>query len=213
MRHIILPPRLHRLAGAALIALVTACAGSSGAANAAESLEVVRRSPAAYRTYAVTGRTVHEIARSLEENAPPWDGRRPAGLTTWDVRWTARWASSGAMCRVTELDVQLRVEVLIPHWERPPGTGGELARDWERFLAALSRHEAGHVDIASEAAREMRRVLTNVTAPTCGSMDARMRLESDRVLRDYGDRQADYDERTRRGATQGLAWPPRRTGT
>lgn len=218
MRDIIFHPRFSRRAGrftaAALLAfLASACAGASGGSGAAESTELVRRSPAVYSTYEVTGRTANEIARSLQENAPRADGRRPAGLTTWDIRWNARLANTGAMCRVTDLDVQLRVEVLMPHWERPPGASDQLARDWERFIAALSRHEAGHVDLAAQAAREVRRVLANVTAPTCVSMDARIRQEGDRVLRDYDERQAWYDERTRRGGTQGVVWPPRRSGS
>jgi predicted secreted Zn-dependent protease len=218
MRDIIIhrSPSRRAVAGsaAALLAfLASACAGSSGASGGTESVEVVRRAPAVYRTYEVTGSTANEIARSLRENAPRAEGRRPAGLTTWDIRWNARWTGTGAMCRVTELDVPLRVEVLMPHWERPTGASDELARDWDTFVAALSRHEAGHVDLASEAAREVRRVLSGVTAPTCASMESRVRAEGDRVLRDYGQRQQWYDERTDRGATQGVVWPPRRSGT
>ena len=185
------------------------CSGARGGAEGGARPEVVLHDAAEYRYYAVEGSDASSIRESLDRGAQQLEGRRGWGATHWDIRWRAQWASTGPLCRVTEVDVQLRIEVVLPRWEPSRGAGEGLARDWQALVAALSRHEAGHVDIASAAARAVRAAISRVTARTCDGMDARTRAEGERVVRDYTEQQRLYDERTELGAAQGVAWPPR----
>jgi predicted secreted Zn-dependent protease len=162
---------------------------------------------AEYRYYPVTGGDVAGIGRSMVAMAPRENGEPARGLTHWWVTWHANWAPAGH-CRVTDVDVQLRAEVTLPSWTPPADADAVVRRRWERFLSALSVHEAGHVDIGTAAAAEISRTLQQVTAPDCGFMERRTHALVDGLLNDYIARDRSYDRQTRHGATQGAVWPP-----
>jgi predicted secreted Zn-dependent protease len=180
-------------------------AGCGPAAEAGSAGTVVLRPEARYEFYDVEGVTARELAASIRRAAPP-SQRGAIGYTTWNVTWQAEW--DGNPCRVRRADVRATIVVSMPRWNAPPNAPRRLVEEWNRFLVALSVHEAGHVAHGVQAEREVRRTLMAVSAPNCLMMASRTRQAAQWVVDEYRERNRDYDERTRRGFTQGAVWPP-----
>jgi predicted secreted Zn-dependent protease len=199
-----------RIVCAVVSATVLAAAGCAPARPATSAPGVVRRPPAAYHFYTVTGSNPGEIYRSLHEAPAAPGGRSAPGRTNWTITWRAQWNAGAAGCRVTP-QVDLQVEVLLPEWNARAGADPQVGAMWDTYVGALSRHEAGHVDIASAGAAAVDRLLRTTVATSCIGMDERLRREAGELIERYRQRDREYDERTRHGATQGATWPPRTT--
>lgn len=157
--------------------------------------------------YEVTGRTLDEVTAALDEAAPRIDGRRFRGATRWNARWSFRSRPAGLACVVEDVAVTLAVTTTVPRWDPTGDPEPGLAERWAAYRAALDRHEAGHRDLAVEAANEVERTLRGVRAP-CGALaeeaDARARW----IVERYRVRNRRYDRETGHGRTQGATWPP-----
>lgn len=159
------------------------------------------------RSYAVHGMTRTEIDRSLTaQRVHNVDGRFN-GLHSWDLRWQFRFEYRLGQCRMTTVRVRLFSEVTLPEWVDKDRADPGLVQDWERFLQNLRAHEHRHRAIAYEAAREVYRRLSELTATTCHSMEVTANRLAHRVLDRYRDRSRIYDRETRHGATEGVRWP------
>lgn len=195
--------RFHRpgRCGLAACVLLAGCAPKAepGSAPGPVFLPGVR-----YEFYDVEGATARELAASIRQARP--SSQAGIGQTTWNVSWQAEW--EGNPCRVRWAEVRSTIVVSMPRWNAPPGAPPRLVKDWNEMVRALSVHEAGHVEHALEAERELRRTLMRVTASSCSLMTLRTNQVAQWVLDEArtGDRR--YDERTRGGWTQGVVWPP-----
>lgn len=162
------------------------------------------------RWYTVTGTTPGAMLRSIHENGPIGDGRRVWGRHDWRLRWTYRYTPAGGACRIRDVRVELRSTTTMPRWVDRERADSALIRDWDVAMAALRRHENGHRDISYRAAREVKRAVERVSAPSCGLIGARANARGQDVLRRYEELNRKYDEETEHGGKQGLVWPPRR---
>lgn len=189
-----------------LLATCMGCTGVRPPAGPASAL--VRRAPANYVFYDVSGDTPAAVWASMREGSIRTLGGHHFARTEWNVTWRARWGGAGT-CRVSSTDVQLTAQVTLPRWTPPVNAPPELVAAWATFMHSLSLHEARHVDIAARAARDLRREVEAVTGAGCAGMDARTRTAAERVLTAQREQSRQYDLRTRHGATEGAVWPPR----
>ncbi len=159
---------------------------------------------ARYEFYDVEGATARELSASIRQARPSSQSR--IGETTWNVTWRAEW--DGNPCRVRSAAVRATIVVSMPRWTPPRNARRRLVADWNRMMHALSVHEAGHVEYALAAERALHGALMRVTAPSCSLMAQRTSQVADSVLDEARMNNQRYDERTRNGWTQGVAWPP-----
>ena len=77
---------------------------------------------------------------------------------------------------------------------------------WHAFDRAIRHHEGEHAQIARDEARElvalMRKRRSDVS---CSGLDASMQAEGRVIMRKAEAANAELDERTRHGATEGVA--------
>jgi predicted secreted Zn-dependent protease len=111
---------------------------------------------------------------------------------------------------VTSVEVRIPTEVTLPRWDERATANDDLAYRWDRFVSALSVHEAGHVDIGAEAGVEIRRVLTRLEAPDCDGMQRLADRRVERLIEAFSKRDREYDRVTGHGSAQGAVWPPGR---
>lgn len=168
---------------------------------------IVRHTRTEY--YDVRGNTPEDLRRAMLRLGPVHEGERVYGRTDWTLRWRYsyephdRWG-----CTVTRLDIELETVITLPRWDPPRTADPEVVRAWGRFIRALEEHEEGHRTIADAAAREARRRLRRVRAPTCSLLGTEIDEEGQRIIAEHERRSGEYDEETARGRTQGAVWPP-----
>ena len=130
------------------------------------------------------------------------DGRRFHGHTRWTVRWSFRWwREPEGRCRITQVSTRLRTEVQLP--ELYSATPAQQAR-FDRYVAALSQHEQGHVQFGRDAARAIDEGLARLPAASdCATLERQANALGHRLLREHAEREREYDRSTRHGASQG----------
>jgi predicted secreted Zn-dependent protease len=151
------------------------------------------------RHYDVEGDSYEALARSLNSRGP--SGFH--GLSAWQVRYAYTARREADRCRVETLAFTIDGEVLLPRWRDGERAPADLRRHWERYLAALERHEAGHLQHADELVAAARQRMLALGSHACDSLQGAMQTAYDQVARALADRDRQYDERTGHGATQG----------
>ena len=156
------------------------------------------------RPYAVHAQPEQSLRQALDAASPITQGgqRRFHGYTRWNVRWSFRWwREASGRCRITEVTTRLASEVQLP--ELRDGTPAQR-QAFDRYLAALSRHEQGHVRIGQEAARAIDQGIAALPeAPDCDALERDANALGHRLLDAHTERERQYDQTTGHGATQG----------
>lgn len=130
------------------------------------------------------------------------DGHRFAGYTRWEIRWNYSYAPGSRGCRMTEVDVELEVEITLPRMRKGPHEG---AAEFAEFLEGLERHEEGHYRIARRAAEAIDAYLREVRNESCDELSRIANDRPDRILEETRSREKRYDKVTRHGREQ-EAW-------
>lgn len=115
----------------------------SGGAGKAAPAATVKATPTA-ATYTVTAKNLKEAAAAIR-------ARAEAGETTWMPKYKTTHDDSGAVTGVT---IDANIKVTMPSWAGAAKlTGAEKTR-WDTFIAALQKHEDGHVALAQKKLKE-----------------------------------------------------------
>jgi predicted secreted Zn-dependent protease len=158
--------------------------------------------------YAVAGSTLGELWHSQAQQRPWKSNFSFAARTRWDLKWKFRFAVEGERYRVEGFELRTEVLVILPRWLPPAEAEEAVVSQWTRYVKALMVHEAGHVAIAQQAAAEIRRQIDGLpTFASAAELRDVVGRTAEEVQNNYRQREREYDQRTRHGATQG-AWLP-----
>ena len=154
--------------------------------------------------YDVSGGSVAELRASIRQNGPTGeDGKRADAITSWTQSLRYRAIKTEAGCAVAALETRVEIVVTLPRWStRQVGT--YLSELWDRYIAALDRHEQGHVDLAHRAATTIHQRLLRLTAPTCPKLDELINSTRRALLDEMEQEQAEFDRATKHGAADGV---------
>lgn len=148
--------------------------------------------------YTVVGDDEFALLKALRQSGPLASGSPHAAVTTATVGWEA--TGDGETCRI--IAVSEAITVIFPRWVAAGSAPARTAGNWQRYVAALARHEQGHVELIRARVAEMPSLL----AGSCAGVDDRGRA----ALASIAAAGAAYDVSTESGATQGaLLFPPR----
>lgn len=203
-----IPRRLGVVAAAAAAATLGA-AGSRGAA-AQETGEI--RLHEDRRTYEVSGSTAAEVWASLVAGARREGEDLLFAWTDVSTEYRTRMVGDREGCRVTGVRVEVRIAVTLPRWTPPPDAPLALRRQWNRYEAAIRRHEEGHVLRARTTARRLRDAISDLTAEDCDALKRRGTAVGEEILAWGRAEQDRYDRETGHGRTQGVRWTIERDG-
>jgi predicted secreted Zn-dependent protease len=135
------------------------------------------------------------------------------GLTDWRVNWRFNVAPSGNGCRYTSFSTTTIITITLPRWHAPTNATDDIKAEWQRYITALGQHEAGHAQFALHAAADMHKQLKKTgEAPDCDTLRSRLTSMCQSTVTSYRQREREYDERTRHGATQGAVLRGRSRG-
>ena len=160
--------------------------------------------------YSVTGATLAEIRQSTQQ-ARPWKDRRDLdAFTEWNVTWTFSTSSTATGCRCSTFTTRTRVVVTLPRWTKSEQASPEVADAWKRYADALALHEAGHAGHGISAAAQLHRNMQSLgERPTCEALKQAINELGNRTVAEFRQKDKDYDQQTRHGATQGARLPGR----
>lgn len=153
----------------------------------------------------IQGSTARELRADLSRVGPVGEtGVRGDGYTEYRIAWRYDMTEKNGRCRAHDIEVDLAVRMMLPRWNPPPGASRDLVDTWQRFSALLREHEDGHHRLAVEAAQEVRRKLRRRgEARDCKTLEAAMTDTANDVLREYREKQAEFDRRTDYGRAGG----------
>lgn len=116
------------------------------------------------RFYTVEGRTLDALRRELVVNGPAGqNGQHVAGLTVARVEWEAVYEEAAEGCRVAAHRVELDITTTLPRWTQRGSARQALRRRWDRAAAAVAQHEAGHRELAVQAAHALDLLIARFT--------------------------------------------------
>lgn len=165
--------------------------------------------PLTVTTYDVHGETANEIADDLNRNSPlVQQGRRMQGKTEWKIQTSYHWRIDGSRCVLDQFNAILRVEMILPHWVQPRRPSPQLVRQWDRYIAALRKHEDGHFEIGEDAQQEMlTRARSLGSAADCQILAQQIDDLVAAVIDAHHQLEVEYDDKTNHGETQGAHFP------
>jgi predicted secreted Zn-dependent protease len=155
--------------------------------------------------YTITGASLGEIRQSMDQSRPWKEPANQSGLTEWRIDWRFELTPAEGGCRCSSFTTTTTITNTLPRWRPPAETPEELKSAWIRFIKALGEHEDGHSRLALAAVADLhKRIKTLGPAPDCDGLRKRINDLAGRVLEEHRQRDRDYDQRTRHGATQGV---------
>lgn len=178
------------------VMLVAAFALEALAASVAEPGDhvVVERR----RFYALDADDVAELRRQLDERGPRSRfGHPTSALTRHDLAAEYAVIETGAGCVLSDIRVQIEIDIQLPQWLPKRVPPDALAEQWRRLEAALTEHELGHRDNGVWAMGEFLRRLRELPPATdCRKMAADAKNVRLALVAELQAREDDFDLRT-----------------
>lgn len=178
------------------------------APSAGAQTNVVRKT----NYYAMTGSSIRHIQESLRQTRPWKDRSRHDASTEWRIQWNAYVGRNSSECYCSSFATTTIIVFTLPRWVPPTNTPPTVRQTWAKYIRALEQHEAGHADIALAATAEMHKRIQEIGSESdCDALRAKIKDECEKILTAHRDREKEYDQQTRHGATQGATlrgqWP------
>lgn len=157
--------------------------------------------------YEVAGSSEQELRAAINKQRPKdRAGERHDAVTSWDVRWKFRYVTVAEGCALESLATTLEVVTILPRW--PNRQSGALTQRWDKYIAALEAHEDEHLQIGLRAARLVHaRLSTSEVARSCPILEERINSQAKTIVDQFLSEDAEYDRRTKHGASQGALFP------
>ena len=183
-----------------LVALL-AIAGITGQSSAQANIAFAGIPDVTIDYYPVDGGDAMAVRRAIDAARPTdaHDGRRVDALSSWDLRWSWPRTRRGG-CDLAAATIRYKATVRMPQLAATARLTAAERADWDRYAAALARHEAGHVRYTY---RHRGEILAAVRRATCRTADAAAQA----VLAGFDAYHVAYDRETAHGTKDGASFP------
>ena len=151
--------------------------------------------------YEISGSSADELRVQMNQLGPLdlMNGQHYDARTDWHISWT--WPGYGSNdCDLSKTTVSYDIKATVPHWQPAPGTDQKLIAQWNGYLNNLALHEQGHVD---SIARNYIQVKDAIRRATCSTAEE----AAQDMLDIFRQANAEYDQQTNHGETQGAIFP------
>lgn len=187
-----------------IVVLALLCSGSAlcGAARAQPDAidDELSRTPGVHLTYYDVSGSSDQAIRNAMDKSPlrPRNGDRAVdALTTWNFSWKM-WKDAHGICDPSLAEVTFTADVVLPRLVGSVPLA--VARDWDRYVAKLRTHEAGH---AVYARSRLGDVLAAAKSRRCEDINSAV----SHVLDTIREHDRLYDIETSHGLKQGAVFP------
>jgi len=130
------------------------------------------------------------------------------GYTDWQIGWSFTPRESEGRFVVDAARVEVVVTRTLPRWRPPEAADRALVANWTELVAAIDRHEQGHVDIAVSGARSLHDLMVAVLPTKLrDDLEREVAAVAESALETIRSADLAYDEATQHGALQGVRLP------
>ncbi|MBE9195411.1 DUF922 domain-containing protein [Synechocystis sp. LEGE 06083] len=159
-----------------------------------------------YKYYSIYPKTKWDLNDELNRRSPIiFQGKRYRGYTQWLVRWQYQWWSTAQQCQIITVTTNLDVTYTLPRIPTNHPTDPEARLVFNRYLAALFKHEENHKNSGLYAARSIENALLNLGPfPNCQSLETKAESTAQQIIQRYRQRDLDYDRQTDHGRKEGI---------
>lgn len=160
------------------------------------------------RYFPVSGHDSASIRRSIQSSGPGGeDGSIYHAQTLKDIQWNYRWTESNSLCRVTQINVSIEVEYLLPRLRTREKLSASLRQRWDNYFQALFDHEKQHREYGILAVHELEKELLSIKRSPCTQLHSELSKKAEQVLNKYDRLDKEYDLKTQHGINQGIQLP------
>lgn len=161
--------------------------------------------------YQVNGYTPEQIKGQLNLCSPILlDKKVRYSTTSWWINYSYYSNKiSGGKCRMdkNKVAVTLHLRQAFPKWQVSSYDAADLATKWQSFSNGLTVHEKGHKDLANKYAKEVYDGLRAFKDKPCSNFNKEANKLGEAKLSALRKADANYDTKTKHGATQGVVLP------
>jgi predicted secreted Zn-dependent protease len=108
------------------------------------------------------------------------------------------------LCRATDAAVLLHTKQALPDWH---GKDLALSKQWGRYLAAVTAHENGHLQLDKSYASSLLFQIQNFPPQDCSTIDQSVNSMANDLIAQLKAANQNYDNSTQHGALQGAIVP------
>lgn len=187
-----------------LVPLLSRSPASALNTNDSEPFEGIAGVYAEY--FPVEGNTPAEVRKYLTEHGTPGaDGGRYDAYTEWHIYWN--WPVNGHVPDIQNVKVTSSIIVHLPEWQCDLPPSDPARRSWEKYMAALRKHEAGHAYQALYHKGQIELALKEAAESDPDLTAKQANRIAHRIIRKAQQTDEEYDRITVHGALQGAKWP------
>lgn len=190
------------ITAAMLFALLGLALSASGAPG--QPVAVSTQFTASTNLYLVTGTSPAEVRQSLDRARPWRDVADHDARTLWTSEYKFKASAEEGRFALDSFDLRVKVTMTLPCWAMPTNATAQVRQWWTDYLRGLLAHEQGHVEIVrqgiAEWAQRIRGMGDYAGMPQLRVATGQVCTNAVMVIRRQ---EADYDQRTRHGTTQG----------
>ena len=136
------------------------------------------------------------------------DGKTFDANTSSRIRWDFTYHTSSDDCRIGSVLVLLEIRYLLPKWEGHASAPRTSQEAWDSYIEKLAAHERTHGDLARRAAADLEVALQNLPGKRyCEEVGKAANDLASNAVKDLQRQDAEYDERTKHGYTEGAIFP------
>jgi len=149
-----------------------------------------------YHYYTIEPKNSEDLRAALDRATPiNENGKISHAATHWDLHWTFKfWTGGDGTCAVQEVNTILGVDYTLPQLANTVKDKKTL-EEFQHYFLALREHEHGHAKNGSDAANEVEKSLTGLSAPSCNATETLANEKGKEILRQYNQRDIDYDNK------------------
>lgn len=161
-------------------------------------------------TYAISGQSAETLRQQMNLLGPvnSQDGKIYDARTNWQIGWRFSYQTTPQGCALQSAQVQVDLTFIFPAWQDAASAPPDLQQKWQTYFQALTTHEEHHAELAAQSGAEIYRALLSVApAADCPTLEETANAAAHQAFEAGESLQAQYDQETGHGATQGAVFP------
>jgi predicted secreted Zn-dependent protease len=139
------------------------------------------RQNSSYNYFRIQGHSAVEIYKSLLKHAKGPAGHDAYATTTIQVFQKSRF-SSGASCKLDQIELQAIFKISLPKLNSSPSTPS-VARSWQNFAGTLRNHEEHHRSLWMGCVGKLEAQVRNLQASSCDSLKVKLKQSWKKIER------------------------------